>query len=613
MRQPHRRAVARLGLFVALVWAGPSAASARPEPTVRFLRFEGVRAVPKDELRSHMITRTPSRWRFWRAKPPFSPGALKEDLDRIERVYRNHGYYEATASYSLSGDPSDGSVGVMVQVAEGEPVRVAEVRIELATKASLPDDVVASLERDLPLKAGAVFTLNDYKGARAALLERLADAAHPAARLEGGADVDVAVREARVHWVVQPGPRVSFGAIQITGLERVGRSVVERELKIWEGQPYSASALNRTRRHLVALQLFRYVGVVPERGDDGADEERVWPVAVELRERPPRSLAISGGWDSNVGPRGGVRLNHRNFLGDARQFEISGSVSEVDQNARTRFLQPYVLGTRATLESGLGWRRLSRSSYDANEVTWTLGPRRTFGEHWVGEVAYRFGWSGVSNISGTDDDVLRRQKSDGLLSGIGTRWRRAELDVPTNPTRGTWFEVGLATNQRVLGSDFDWMGYEAEARAYWPLGPTVLAGRLRGRVIDPFGGTQPEEVPLWQRLFLGGAHSGRGFAFQELGPLDSKGDPVGGTSSVLGSVEWRVPVWRRFGLAAFADAGQVSLDPFELAADDFGVGVGGGVTVDTPVGALAVYAGYPVRKLEVSRRWRFYVSLGFGF
>jgi len=580
------------------------------EPTVRFLRFEGAEAVAESELRSHLITRTPSRWRFWRAKPAFSYGALEEDLDRIERVYRNHGYYEATATESLQWDRNHANVGIIVHVTEGEPVRVAEVRVELAHGLSLPDGMVTSLEWQLPLKLGEVFTLNDYKEARALVLGRLANLARPAARLEGGADVDAATREARIHWILRPGPQVDFGEIEISGLERVGRNVVERELRIRDGDPYSASALDGARRRLIALQLFRYVAVGPERRDENA---RRWPIAIELRERPPRSIAVGGGWDSNVGPRGGVRFSHRNFLGDARRFEVGGNASQLEQAARAQFLQPYFLGTRATLESDLSWRRLSRSSYDANEVTWTIGPRRHFGEHWVGEADYRFGWSGVTNISETDEEVLRRQRSNGLLSGVGTRWRRADLDVPTDPTRGTWFELGLATNQRVLGSDFDWMRYHAEARAYWTLGPTLLAARVRGRVIDPFGDTDPPEVPLWQRLFLGGAHEGRGFAFQKLGPLESNGDPVGGTSSVFGSVEWRVPVWRRFGIAAFVDAGQVSLDPFEFASDDFGVGVGGGLTVRTPVGPLAIYAGFPVRELGVSRRWRFYLSVGHGF
>ena len=603
----HRWWWRRLSLLAA---AALALGSASPAPTVRSLAFQGVRSVPESELLSHMITRPPSRWRFWRAKPAFSYGALEEDLERIERVYRDHGYYEAVATQSLAWSPDGRRVSITVHVAEGEPVRVASVDLALAHAIALPDGWVTALDWDLPLKSGAIFTVRDYKATRDAVLSRLTDAGRPAARLEGGAEVDVATREARIRWKVDPGPEVHFGPIEISGLERVGEEVVERELRIHPGELYSGAALDRARRRLLALQLFRYVAVGPVRRDA---QSRSWPVAIELRERPPRSVAVGAGWDSNVGPRGSLRFSHRNFLGDGRRFEAGGSASELEQGARASFLQPYFAGTRATLESDLTWRRLSRNAYDANEVAWTLGPRRRFGEYWVGEANYRFGWSGVSNVTENNEEVLRKQKSNGLLSGVGTRWRRAELDDPTNPRRGTWFELGVATNQRALGSDFDWMRYDAEARAYWPVGPTVLAARVRGRVIDPFAGTQPAEVPLWQRLFLGGAHDGRGFAFQKLGPLESDGDPVGGTSSVFGSVEWRIPVWRRFGIASFVDAGQVSLDPFELASDDFGVGVGAGLTVDTPVGPLALYAGYPVREVETSRRWRFYISVGHGF
>lgn len=619
----------RLTLLAIAFWLGiaavpaPAAAADEPagdsavRPVVAAIHFEGAEAVPESELLSHMVTRRPDRWRFWRARPRFSPGALEEDVRRIERVYRNHGYYEARAWTTLEWSADERQVEVTVHVDEGRPVRIADFRIELPEDSPLSADAGA-LEADLPLRPGQVFTLASYREARALLLERLADRARPAARLAGGADVDVSIHEARVHWLVEVGPEVTFGPVTVTGLDRIQEHVVRRELRVYEGEPYSARALDRSRRRLLALQLFRYVAVLPERPDPDADPppdaaRQVWPVTVELRERPPRSVALGVGWSSDDGPRGSARFAHRNFLGDARRLEIGGTVSEIDQQASIRVLQPYILGTLATLESDAAWRRRSRSSYDANVVSLTVGPRRSFGEHWVGEVAYRFGWTGVSNVTDQTDEVLREQRSVGLLSGVGTRWRRSDLDRVIDPTRGTWLQLGLGTNAKGLGSDFDWMRYSGEVRGYVPLGPTVLAGRFVLEAIDPFGSTAPNEVPLSERLFLGGANLGRGFPYEKLGPLDANGDPVGGTSSVLATAEWRFPIWKRLGGSVFVDAGQVSLDPFELDADDIGVGAGLGLSLATPVGPIVGYAAYPVRALEVSQRFRFYITVGHSF
>jgi hypothetical protein len=93
-------------------------ARAQP-PTVRQIKFEGVHAVSAQELRSHMLTHRPDRLRFWKPAPERSQGALEEDMARIERVYRDHGYYEAEASYTLSWDESRDRVSIAIQVKEG--------------------------------------------------------------------------------------------------------------------------------------------------------------------------------------------------------------------------------------------------------------------------------------------------------------------------------------------------------------------------------------------------------------------------------------------------------------------------------------------------------------
>jgi outer membrane protein insertion porin family/translocation and assembly module TamA len=597
-------------LSCSLLPAWPSRAQ---PPTVRQIEFEGVDAVSAQELRSHMLTRRPDRLRFWKPAPEWSQGALEEDMARIERVYRDHGYYDAEASYTLRWDESQDRVSIAIQVEEGEPVRlVTDVAIELPPGAPTSPSALAE---DLPLRRGEVFTVSNYRDARAQVLLRLADLAHPAATIEGGADVDVTTREVRVRWQVQPGPPIRFGEVRVSGLERVQEHVVRRELEVVAGEPYSATAIDRTRRRLARLQLFRYVSVEPDRSETppSVGGEDVWPLTVELNERAHRSISLGAGWASGIGPRGSARWAHRNFLGDGRRLQLSAAASPIEQVANVRLLQPHILRTRATLELDSGWRRRDRSSYTSNAVNFTLGPRRSFGQWWVGEVAYRFGWTGLSDVRDRSQEVLREQKNVGFLSGLGVRARRAQLDTLEKTTRGTWLQLGLGTNLRGLGSDFDWMRYSVELRGYLPLGPTVLAARVQARAIDPFGSTQPGEVPLDERLFLGGPHMGRGFPYEKLGPLDAAGDPLGGLTSLLASVEWRVPVWGPVGAVGFVDAGQVSLSPFNLSADQFGVGVGAGLTLETPVGPVAGYVGYPVRHLEVSQEPRFAITVGHSF
>lgn len=608
---------------------------------VRRVHVEGAEAVRESTIRDHMLTRARSTFRFWKSRPEWSAGVFQEDLRRVEQTYRDHGYYEALVTGEVEERDEGRQVIATVRIVEGEPVRLEALEIELGAGSPIDAD---ELERSLPLSEGDIFGVEGYQLARTTALAKLAELGHPAAKLSGGAEVLVESRTARIDWHIAPGPSVHFGAVRIEGLDRVDEHIVQREIAVVESELYSPKALRKTRDALLRSRLFRYVAVqpeppveaapLPEDGGqvngptpvdaseegidttDGAAPEpagEIWPIVVKLQERPPRSIALGGGWASGQGPRGSARWSHRNFLGGARRLSIGASGSPVEQQANLRLQQPYFLGRRATLVTDGLWRRRSRDSYDWNTLELDVGPRWTFGPRWVLEGSYRFGWTDVTNITDDSNDVLRAQKRAGLLSGVGMRVRRAKLDRVTDPRVGTWLQLGVRTNLRALGSDFDWMRYDAEARGYLPLGPTVAAFRARYRVIDPLGSTQADEVPLGERLFLGGPHTGRGFPFEKLGPLDAEGEPVGGVTSMLMSAEWRIPVWGPVTLVGFVDAGAVSLSAFGFDASEIGIGTGAGLAFKTPIGPVAFHLGYPVRPVAVSQKLRFAITIGHSF
>lgn len=656
-----------LAQVVGLLVAPPAIAASQ----VHDLDFVGAEVVPERVLRKSILTRGPDRWRFWRPRPEWSEGALEEDLDRIEQTYRSYGYYSAVARYEIVEREDGRSVDIVIRIDEGEPVRLAAIELELGEGSPISAE---KLIPQLPLQVGDVFAVDRYRESRARVLAELANRGHPAARIEGGAEVAVERRAAIIRWRVPIGPPVSFGELRVEGLDRIDEKIVRREIAVKEGETYSAEVLDHARTRLLRLQLFRYVSVQPDKlagagevapapapdaeaASEEADEEgpapageappaagpdptagaptaaepaptaeassaedggapasattQVWPVVVQLQERPPRSISLGAGWATGLGPRGSARWMHRNFLGGARRFAASGSGSPLEQSAYVQLLQPYVFGTGATLTAESGWRRRHRDSYDNNNVDFSIGPRRSLSESWVLEGFYRFGWTDVRNVTDTTNEVLREQRGSGLLSGVGVRARRIDIDRPTDPRRGTWLQLGLATNLRALGSDFDWMRYDGEARAYLPLGPTVAAFRARYQAIQPMGSTSADRVPLGERLFLGGPNMGRGFPFEELGPLDDDGEPVGGVSSLLLSAEWRIPVWGPFTTVGFVDVGQVSLEPFGFS--DVGIGTGAGLAISTPIGPIALYVAYPVKPLETAQRVRVAISIGHAF
>jgi hypothetical protein len=272
----------------AVLYAAPARSDAT-EAVVAKLRFEGVEAFETRAVAERMQTAAPS-WKPWVPDPGFDEQTLREDLDRVVGFYREWGYYEAQAEYELDWNRRRSKVRILIRVHEGQPVRVAERSILLPEGPWLGAPQRDALLADLPLAEGAIFGAAPYREAKDELLRRLANLARPAASLEGGAEVDLGQRSARVRWAVDPGPEVHFGPVSVEGLVDVDAELVLRELAFQEGDLFSGAALDAGQRSIYELRLFRSVSVQGKRpGPEAPEGRRDWPVVVRVEERPPHA------------------------------------------------------------------------------------------------------------------------------------------------------------------------------------------------------------------------------------------------------------------------------------------------------------------------------------
>jgi outer membrane translocation and assembly module TamA len=127
-------------------------------------------------------------------------------------------------------------------------------------------------------------------------------------------------------------------------------------------------------------------------------------------------------------------------------------------------------------------------------------------------------------------------------------------------------------------------------------------------------------VPFFKRYFLGGAESLRGWGRFEVSPLQS-GQPIGGLSRFLSSLELRVPLFGNLTGVAFADAGNVWLDPWSISLNDLRYDVGPGLRYLTPIGPIRVDVGFQlnpepgliVNGKPETRQFRIHFSIGQSF
>jgi len=606
-------------LVFALAVSGAAAQDAEHTVNVAELTWEGVSAVSRKELAEAIVTRGPS-WYPWAADVPFDQAALDEDMERIAAFYREYGYFDAEPSYTLEWNAERSEVRIQIAVEQGMAVILERVEVEQVGGGHLDEDIWLRLVDELPFEVDRSFGVANYRVAREQFMQSLAEVGHPSPVLEGGADIDVATLSARVVWKVDPGPRVIFGQIEIVGLDDVADHIVRRELVFAPGDTYSLGAQRKSQEQLIELGLFRVVTIEPvpppaQEPNAGAEagersETQVWPMRVRLEERPPRTLRVGIGYGTEERIRARVNWRHRNFLGEARQLDVRAQYNSLVSGLDVRLLQSHFLRPDQQLDASGFIRYETVPAYDALRTAVGFTVFRDLNPLWVARAGPEFELANVFEDSADRPEAEGESRVSSIRLGLG----RNQLDDLENTTRGTSLDLSLDSALRAIGSSENFLTFGSEIRGYLPLWwTTVLASRFQIMAIQPVLGSDDAGVPVYKRLYVGGSTTVRGFKYQELGPLDADGNPLGGLSAAVASVELRFPIWKRLRGVAFFDAGVVDLRPFRYPIDEIQTSAGPGIRLATPIGSLRLDVGFPIDPDPGQDSYRIHLSVGQAF
>ena len=138
----------------------------------------------------------------------------------------------------------------------------------------------------------------------------------------------------------------------------------------------------------------------------------------------------------------------------------------------------------------------------------------------------------------------------------------------------------------LVGGDNNYWKVGFNFRQYfqvWKKYNHVIAFGVRGDTLDAFS----DDVPIYNKLFLGGPRSIRGVEYRDIAPRvwsqqGKKGKYAawGGQTSWCINAEYTVPVVKFVRVAAFTDLGAVGEDEFDFNTDYFCWSVGLGIRLD---------------------------------
>ncbi|MFA5964944.1 MAG: BamA/TamA family outer membrane protein [Sphingomonas sp.] len=527
----------------------------------------------------------------------------REDSALLVGLLRAQGYYDARVTSRL--EPRQGRPLVVI---EAEPGTVYKFDSVTLAGLSAAGDKAPALETAFGVKPGAPVDADAIAAGEAQLRTTIGNEGFPFAKVASPEIVvDHATHTATLDMNVAPGGAKRFGKITSNPNNHVfGAKHIQEIARFKPGQPYDAESLADLRRALIQTSLVSTVDIKPVDAGNGLVD-----IDVALQPAPPHTIAAELGYGTGEGARVEVDWTHRNIFPPEGALTLRGVLGTKEQLASAIFRRNNFHGRDRILTGQFVVSNLLRDAYRAKTISLTGSLERQttifFQKKWA--------WSLGAEITASDerDTILATGAPRKQIYYIGALPTSLSYDGSNDlldPTRGFRLSGRFSPELSFEGKAFGYARVQVDASAYRSVSDRiVLAGRVRlGTIV----GAPRDAIAPSRRFYAGGGGSVRGFGYQDIGPKDPNGDPVGGRSLTEFSLEARVKAFGNFGIVPFIDAGNIYTSPLPKFTDlRYGAGIG--VRYYSSFGPIRLDVGTPINRRVGEPRVAVYVSLGQAF
>jgi outer membrane protein insertion porin family len=585
-----------------------------PKVKIRDIEFVGNQAVGDGTLKRKM-DETKEQWflSFITGRGTYQEAKFEEDAEKVVEFYRDKGYITARVGQpemKYLEDSTDGKtrwVQLRIPVTEGNRYRVGEFAFDgntvVKSEALRPlfkldpgefyaeKDIRKGLEKARELYgAGGYFEFTGYPELKPRDLPEDPGEAPPPALAAGGGPpiVDVTMK-------IQEGKQYFINRITFVGNTTTRDNVIRRELRLYENGVFNTEALKFSVRRLNQLGYFKQLEQDAINVEKTPNADNKVDVTLKFEEQNRNQLTFGAGVSQFEGFFGQLSFQTANFLGRGETFTIAAQAGSRAQNYQLSFTEPFLFDRPITGGIDLFKREIR---YISQFTQASAGGNILFGfpvaDFTRMFTSYSYEQVKVKELNELflDPQVLARNPflRDSLLIGQGGKRTISKVvpslvhntvDNPIFPNTGRryTFSIDLAG----LGGNTNF--YKPRVEGVWFLQHTRRTSiGLRGQIeyIAPFRGTK--ELPIFEKIFLGGEYSVRGYDIRSIGPRDTEtGLVIGGNKSLLFNAEYLISIAGPVRLVLFYDAGQALDEGQPFALQEFKDSTGAEVRFFMPV------------------------------
>lgn len=581
-------------------------------------RFAGGLAISQRDLRkalSHRVWKPLLSWMT--GSGTYNRDDLEDDREVIRRLFLDRGFLEARV-----GSPDVSYRGKVMLVAsypvrQGREFRVGNISLSGITL--FPTNDLAGL---LTLRPGDLASLAAIEKNANALQNYYAARGYIRASVRHNVSTRTNEPTADVNFRFTEGSLIHLRYVDITGNTRTRDEVIRREILVHPGEVYDVVKAKRSERVLQNLGFFSTVTSFPMATDDPRQDDIIY----EVDEAQTGNFTIGAGYSSIDDIIGFIELSQGNFdlmgfpyfTGGGQKLRLRAQLGTERADYQISFVEPWFLGRRLSL--GLDFYHHTMEYLSDEYNMRQTGGSVTFGKAFPWffdrvELKYSLDRYNVYDLSSNAPPLIIREDGITTASKLNLAFKYDSRDRPFIPTQGTRFSIGAFVSGGPLGFDAQDYGFEFSSATFFPLWfDHVLSVRGWAEMVEEYGGD--EDVHLFDRLFLGGAQTMRGFKYRHVGPIDAAtGEPLGGKSGAMAQFEYTIPVVNMFRVAGFYDIGNVWANPYEFDLWDYCTDIGLGVRLDFPAFPIRIDYAWPLKMPGDLYRTnpRFNFTMGYDF
>ncbi|MFC1895195.1 outer membrane protein assembly factor BamA, partial [Thermodesulfobacteriota bacterium] len=568
------------------------------------IRFEGSSVYPEKKLKRLMKTSEKGFLSWLTSSGDLNQEDLDQDIMRLASFYHNNGYIQAKVA-----DPEVAFVGndihVTIKIVEGQQFGVGQVDIE--------GDLIHPREellKRIKISKEKVFNRQVVRKDILALGDVYSDAGYAYAEIHPRTEEDLDQEVVNITYVVEKGDLVTFEKIIISGNTKTRDKVIRREFQVSEQGLYSGSGLKEGVKNLQRLDYFGDIKINTPKGSQ--DDTMV--LRVDVTEKPTGAFTFGGGYSSTENAFFMTSIAQRNLFGRGQTLNLKAQLGSESTLFNLGFLEPWLFDIPLSLGLDVyNWQK----DYDTYRKE-SSGGRITFGypvwKHTRAYVSYLLEQADVTDVGVYAPNAIRQMTGATITSSTTGSLVYDSRDRFFNPTSGSRHRVTVQYAGSPLGGDVAYTKYTGETGWFIPLlwGTVGHVHAEGGYVQENSGGF----LPIYDRFYIGGINSLRGFDWRELSPTDQDGAHIGGDKFVQFNVEYIIPLLKQIGMmgVAFFDTGDVYDNGEDVDLSNLRESAGFGVRWYSPLGPIRLERAYildPQPGEDSKGRWEF--SMGAAF